>query len=184
MKTFFFTTLLLSCSFLLFGQNAQLPDYEYADLEQFNFGNHYYQNNLHGISSLMNDLKPLDAELHSTMEPKLQEFFKRNRDANKIILAGFGGAIGLISVGVASQFSNGDFSPNEGPIITFISLGALVGISSCAIYYKKRVNNNDILGFINQFNQNAKADKIKFNVRPEVSFGKNASAGFSLSLVF
>ena len=62
--------------------------------------------------------------------------------------------------------------------------GTGIALAATVIYQGKRVDQQDLLQFTNQFNKYSEGDKILFSMRPDFGFGNGASAGMSFSLVF
>lgn len=182
MKSILIATLLCLFTSLLWGQDMNVNYFGYS---QMTFAESYYTNDLRGLNDLMSGLETSNSNLYKKMNPMLEEFHQRNRQANKIIFAGYGSTLALWSLAVASQVSNRKIdSSKNAQTIALISLGAIVGLSSTAWFYKKRVNRQDVLDFVNQFNKHSSKDKIEFSVRPEVNLGTSSSTGLTFAITF
>ncbi|MEO1261611.1 MAG: hypothetical protein AAFZ15_22590 [Bacteroidota bacterium] len=156
------------------------------------WGDYYYKKSIKGLGSLMTDLKTLDPELSLTLAPQFKALRKKHSEANMIL--GVGGGLGglLLVAGYLSKKSETEYqylgqsgilentSPNYGLMIA----GTTISISSFIIASIKWTKSEDILGFVNQFNQHTKGEKLEISLYPDIGFDNGLSGGISLCLGF
>jgi len=183
MKVNFSILIFLFSYMTIIGQDHIGNNYVYHSHLQFE--NNYYQSNLKGIGYLMDDLQTSDTRLYDSLKPQYEQLQKRNRDANAILGVGLGGSAILLTVNTISLISNNDRDSNS--IESHVGIMVLTGIlsiTSAVVYAKKRVKHNDILNFVNNFNQNSEQNIIELSVKPSIGYRENVTGGLSINLTF
>jgi len=193
--------LIITCLFFYLSISAQdyyrYPTYVDNSRNLLEWGDQNYQQNLRGLKSLMTDLQEIDPDLYDQLEPNFALLLKKNKEANIILGVGSGSTLILMIAGVIKassstaptfsgvpgqrqQLKQNDFEKGMGLILA----GGLVGVLSSAIYFKKKVKQNDILDFTNRFNRHSKGDKIELTLHPEIGIGNGGSVGVALRFIF
>lgn len=195
MKTKLLLLFLLIFTKNLFAQN----DIVYIVEEPRNlfWGDSQYSNNLKGIKYLMDDLEKADQYLFDDMRPSYEALLRQNTEANIIMGVGSAATIGILLVGVKEGIPRRNntlpvssiVSPNDPQSqfkssAKYIAVGGILGVATSFLYYKKRVKQEDVFQFMNEFNRNTTGDKLELGLRPEIGIGDGGTLGLAFSLKF
>jgi hypothetical protein len=198
MKTTFLLFFFMLITTFGFSQNDNQDPRFYQNIEPstFSWGDRYYEKNIEGIGFLMNDLQSIDPNLYQNLQPRYDVLLQRNKNAKAILWGGAGVGTVLMVASFApllkdlinsSPPTTASLRSNkDNPSIGWGLLGGGLILTSIAgiAGAKKLVKHQDILNFTNQFNHFSEGDKIEFTMRPVLDFGRNFSAGVSVSILF
>ena len=188
---FFFSNLLFAQQDVIYV--VEQPQYIY-------WGDFQYQCNLRGIKYLMSDLEKTDRSLFEDMQPVYQSLLYQQNEANIILGVGSAATVGFIAVGFieglpdarntsrpfpSSSLTSIDEARQSGKkMITYGLLGSLTGMVTYLTYNKKRVKQDDVFNFMNEFNRNTSGNILELGLAPKIEVGDGGALGLSLVMKF
>ncbi len=188
MKKNLLLILFIITSGTLSAQTEESYNYNQYPIEKLQWGDYYYHSSYKGLSSLMADLRTLDPELFTSLEPRFKELQKRRQNAGIILGAGAVIGTGMMVGGILTATPNNEdfyYGKNrQSKGIVLMAGGAAVALAASLIYRNKKVKQSDIFDFTNQFNQHTKGEKLRISMQPTLRLDKEVTAGFSLCLGF